>query len=130
MMNITEILNGYLLDNVLEGYDVIYNDVFPDDENESIISRYDPSTANETEYIDGSADGSQSLAYLVRSQRAEKARGTLAEILECVDGLSCETEGGTEIRFEGVTLPTFVSVDDKNNTVYSLEITAKYKRKG
>lgn len=129
-MNIAEILNHYILTEVLEEVDIIYNDVFPKDDGNCIISRHDPSTARETEFIDGSVIGSQQISYYVRSEDAAYCRNILNSIIDRIENVSCKAEDGTEIRFAGVTLPTFVSVDDKNQTVYTATIKADYERPG
>ena len=127
MMNIAEILNNHLLES-LEDVDVIYNDVFPTDEDECVISRYSPSQATEKRYIDGSAVGNVPLSYFMRSSDAEKCRKVLGEIINLTDGLEMISDG-IEVRFEAVTLPNFVSIDDKNNAVYTCDIVARYERK-
>ena len=127
-MNIAEILNGYLLENVLEEGCVIYNDVFPDSEGDCIISRHSPSQATEKVYIDGTAVGNVSLSYFMRSRDAGKCRNVLGGIISVTDGLRM-TADGIEVKFEAVTVPNFVSVDDKNNAVYTCDITARYERK-
>lgn len=129
-MNITEILNNYLLEHGLKDrIDTIYNDIFPFDDGECLISRYEPSSAQEISFIDGTCVGSVSLSYYMRSDNAERCRQILNIICDEVDNLSCKTVG-TEIRFESVTLPNFVSEDDKHLVIYSANILAKYNRKG
>lgn len=131
MTNITSNLNDYLIKNVFgEEVDVIYNDLFPSDEGDCLISRYEPGTAKETEFIDGSAEGSVSIGYYMRSTDGEKARSYCDIIIEAVDGLSYKDEKGTETRFEAITTPSFVSEDDKHQVVYTCTINAKYNRKG
>lgn len=132
MTNITRNLNDYLVRNILpqEEIFVIYNDLFPFDEGDCLISRYEPGTANETTFIDGSADGSVSIGYYMRSSDGEKARRIVDTICDAVDGLSYTDDFGTETRFESVTTPSFVSEDDKHQVVYTCTINAKYNRKG
>lgn len=129
MMNITKTLNEYLLENVLTDYeDIIYNDIFPTEEGECLISRHDPSQAKETEYLDGSAKGSWSIAYYFRSANPEGCRNLLLSIANGLDNIQLIDTDGTEIEVEAKTLPAFVSVDDKNSAIYTVEITARYLR--
>lgn len=131
MVNLTRLLNEYLLENDVVEYETIFNDVFPDDQGDALISRYDPSRANEKEFIDGSAVGNVSLAYMCRSDDAEKCRRDLNAIINAVDGLSCtDSTNGTVYNFKAVTLPSFVTVDEKNQSVYSCDISVDYNRKG
>lgn len=129
-MNITDILNHFLLNEVLKEIDIIYNDVFPNDEGNCIISRYDPSTAREKEFIDGSAVGSQQISYFVRSKDAAYCRNILSLITDKVENLSCNNEDGVEIRFQSLTLATFVSTDDKDQVIYTATVKADYNRPG
>lgn len=130
MTNITKNLNEWLLNNPLKGeFDVIYNDLFPFDDGDCLISRYEPGTANETQFIDGSSDGSVSIGYYMRSEDGERCRRIADIICDAVDGLSYE-EDGTETRFEALTTPSFVSEDEKHQVVYTCTIQAFYNRKG
>lgn len=128
MIHITEILNNFILENVITDFEIIYNDVFPEDKCDCLISRYEPSEAKETEYIDGSAVGSVQIGYLLRSSDASKCRKVLNEIIERIDNISCKTEEGLEIRFSAVTLPNFISIDEKQQVIYSATIKAEYTR--
>jgi len=131
-MNISEILNDYLIDNVLadEGIEIIYNDVFPFDDGFCLISRYDPTTAKEKEFIDGSVVGSQQLSYFIRSEDAADCRRILDLITDKVDNLSCSNNDGIEIRFTCLTHCAFVSIDDKNQTIYTATLKADYDKPG
>lgn len=130
-MNITEILNNYLLEGVLkDDFDVIWNDLFPSPMGDCLISRYDPSTAREQSFIDGSAVGSVSLSYYMRSTDANYNRSILNKICDTVDNLAIKDNEGNEIRFEAVTLPSFISEDEKKQVIYSATIRAEYNRKG
>lgn len=130
-MNIAKILNDYLLENGLNGeVEAIYNDIFPTEEGDCLISRYEPSSSKELSFIDGSAVGSVTIAYYMRSKNAQKCRKVLNIICDSVDNLSCTSDDGTEIRFESQTLPSFISEDDKKMVVYSATIKADYNRKG
>lgn len=131
MVNTTKILNDFLIENGVVSFDTIFNDVFPEDQGECLISRYDPSRANETEFIDGSAIGYVALSYYCRSNDAEKCRKELNAICGMVDNLRLfDTTDGTEYRFKAVSLPSFVSVDDKEQTIYVCDIAADFDRKG
>lgn len=130
-MNIAEILNNFLLEGVLKGKVTdIFNDLFPTEDGECLISRHDPSTANETEFIDGSAIGSVSLSYYMRSKNGKVCREILNKICDTVDNLVLKDIDGNEIRINSVTLPSFISEDDKHLVVYSVTIEAEYNRNG
>ncbi|MCQ2598320.1 MAG: hypothetical protein MJ181_10800 [Treponema sp.] len=130
-MNITEILNNYLLEHSLKDkVEFIFNDLFPFDDGDCLISRIEPSSAQETSFIDGSCVGSVTLAYYMRSQNAEVCRNILNAICDEVDNLALTDGNETEVRFESQTLPSFVSEDEKGLVIYSSVIVAKYNRKG
>lgn len=130
-MNITEILNNYLLEHSLKDkVEFIYNDLFPFEDGDCLISRIEPSSAQETSFIDGSCVGSVTLAYYMRSQNAEVCRNILNSICDEADNLALTDGNGTEIRFESQTLPSFVSEDEKSLVIYSSVIIARYNRKG
>ena len=129
MMNITKTINDYLLENMTLGVDIIYNDLFLNPDGLEIMSRYEPSQAKITEYIDGSSVGSMQIAYFVRSDSANECRNILQAISDKLDNLKLtdSTDEQTEYILSVTTLPNFVSVDDKENVIYTITVNADYK---
>ena len=67
------------------------------------------------------------LAYYVRNKKREKARSLADEITAKLDGAEItDATSGLTIQVEAQTLPQFIAVDEKNNTVYSASIVATY----
>ncbi|MBO6300843.1 MAG: hypothetical protein J6N15_00200 [Ruminiclostridium sp.] len=126
MTLITRAVNGYIEGRL--GLPQIVNDMFIDDTSEGIVSRHDPSTARETDYIDGSAEGVLNIAYWARYKDAAACRRTLDMLIDCVDGVELEDGGGSTMRVTAVTLPQYVETDDKNMTTYTASIRVEYER--
>lgn len=130
MTNITKTINDYLVNESVVDFDQIFNDIFPTEDGDSLISRHDPSSARETEYIDGSAVGNLVVSYYVRSRSASKCRTVLTSIVEALDGLCLEDyDDDITLNLTVQTLPQFISVDDKNNAIYTVTVSVKYRRK-
>ncbi|MCR5607139.1 MAG: minor capsid protein [Treponema sp.] len=127
-MNVSKIVNDYLLANIIDEVNIIYNDVFPKDEGLCVISRYDPSTAKEIEYIDGSSVGSQQLGYYVRSSNASECRTILEKIFNAVDNLHLEGVNNITIDIEVLTQISFVGIDDKEQNIYTFDIKVSYDK--
>ena len=105
----------------------IYNDVIPDTAKDAICLRYDPAPAAERRYTDGTRLLKWNLTYYVRNAKQAKARENADKITAALDGAEIyDAESDITIETEAATLPQFVSVDDKNNTVYSAAIVATY----
>ena len=132
MMNITKTLNEFLLENRIIDVDVIYNDLFMNPEGLEIISRHDPSQAKVKEFIDGSSVGQMQVAYYVRSANPKDCRDILQEISSALDGLRIiDIEDEQYIYDCSVdTLPNFISIDDKNQSVYTIEVSISYTHGG
>lgn len=101
----------------------IYNDIIPDNNDNAACVRFDPSPAAEQRYIDGTRLIAWNLTYYIRSNNRTNARNWAFAITDKLDGHSM-TVDGYEIQTSAMTLPQFISVDDKNNTIYSAAITA------
>lgn len=129
MKNITKIVNQYIENQnpQIEAFDTIYNDIFPEADGRFVISRHDPSTAREKSYIDGTFEGVLSIAYYARSASASEARELLDIITKTIEDKTIESEGVT-IELEVSTLPSFVGTDEKNNSIYTANIKARYMR--
>lgn len=130
MIHITKVLNDYILQNILNdsGIEEIFNDVFPIPEGECLISRHDPSNAKVKEYIDGSTTGVYQIAYYMRSKNPLVCRTVLNAILNGINGKSISNENSV-IDLDCQTLPNFISVDDKNQTIYTIEVNASFTTK-
>lgn len=126
MLNVSEIINAWVEDK-LGLTATIYNDVIPDTANDAACLRYDPAQAAEERYIDGSRLLKWSLAYYVRNTNRSNARSLAGNLTEALDGAQItDPVSGITVSVEAQTLPQFITVDEKNNTVYSAAIVATY----
>ena len=124
-LNVSNIINAWV-ENELHLTATIYNDVIPDNANDAICLRYDPAPAAERRYQDGTLL-KWNLAYYVRNKKRENARSLADEITAKLDGAEItDATSGLTIQVEAQTLPQFIAVDEKNNTVYSASIVATY----
>ena len=125
-LNVSNIINAWV-EQQLELTATIYNDVIPDNANDAICLRYDPAPAAERRYTDGTRLLRWNLAYYVRNKKRDKARSLADEITATLDGAEItDATSGLTIQVEAQTLPQFIAVDEKNNTVYSASIVATY----
>ena len=105
----------------------IYNDVIPDTAKNAICLRYEPAPAAERRYQDGTRLLKWNLTYYVRNAKQADARALADKITAKLDGAEIyDAESGITIETEAATLPQFINVDEKNNTVYSASIVATY----
>lgn len=105
----------------------IYNDVIPDTAKNAICLRYEPAPAAERRYQDGTRLLKWNLTYYVRNAKQADARALADKITATLDGAHIYDEtSGITIDTEAATLPQFINVDEKNNTIYSAAIVATY----
>ncbi|MCQ2273050.1 MAG: minor capsid protein [Bacteroidales bacterium] len=125
-LNVANIVNDWI-EKKLNLPFTIYNDVIPDTSNNAACLRYDPAPAAEKRYIDGTRLLKWNLTYYVRNKDRTKARKYADEITATLDGVEITDEtSGVNIQIEAQTLPQYISVDDKNNTLYSAAIVCTY----
>ncbi|MCQ2485819.1 MAG: minor capsid protein [Clostridia bacterium] len=109
----------------------IYNDMIPDTTAPAACLRYDPAPAAERRFNDGSRLLKWNLTFYIRHKDRAKARAFAYDITAALDGTVIpDEENGTEYNCEALTLPQFISIDDKNNTVYSAAIEVYYMARG
>jgi hypothetical protein len=105
----------------------IYNDVIPDTAKNAICLRYEPAPAAERRYTDGTRLLKWNLTYYVRNTKQADARALAYKITAALDGAHIyDATSGITIETEAATLPQFINVDEKNNTIYSAAIVATY----
>lgn len=105
----------------------IYNDVISDTSDNAACLRYDPAPAAERRYTDGTRLLKWNLTYYVRNKNRTKAREYADKITAKLDGVEITDEtSGVNIQIEASTLPQFISIDEKNNTIYSAAIVCTY----
>lgn len=125
-LNVANIINAWV-ENALSLSFTIYNDVIPDTTPDAACLRYDPAPAAEERYIDGSRLLKWNLAYYVRNKSRDKARQLADELTATLDGVQIEdAASGITVYVEAQSLPQFITVDEKNNSVYSAAIEATY----
>lgn len=105
----------------------IYNDVMPDAAANAVCLRYDPAPAAERRYQDGTRLLKWNLTYYVRNKKRDDARALADSLTAALDGAEIHDQAsGITALVEAQTLPQFIAVDEKNNTVYSAAIVATY----
>ena len=125
-LNVSNIVNDWI-EKKLNLPFTIYNDVIPDTIDNAACLRYDPAPAAERRYTDGTRLLKWNLTYYVRNKNRTKAREYADKITARLDGVEI-TDGtsGVCIHIEAATLPQFISMDEKNNTIYSAAIVCTY----
>lgn len=125
-LNVANIVNEWV-EEVLNLPFTINNDVIPDTSDDAACLRYDPAPAAERRYTDGTRLLKWNLTYYVRNKDRSKARDYAAQITAALDGAEIPDEAsGVLIETEAATLPQFISIDEKNNTIYSAAIVCTY----
>jgi len=125
-LNVSNIINAWVEQELNLAF-TIYNDILPDDADNAACLRYDPAPAAEERYQDGSRLLKWNLAYYIRNTSRTTARELADEITAKLDGAEItDQESGITVQIEAQTLPQFIAVDDKNNTIYSAAIVATY----
>lgn len=124
-INVADTINEWIEQKLVLPFR-IDNDVIQQQTGDAACLRHDPAPAAEKRFTDGSRLVKWNLTYYIRSSNRNKARQYAYDITDALDGASIATSGGVEIDVEAVTLPQFISVDDKNNTLYSAAICCTY----
>ena len=125
-LNISNIVNDWV-EKKLNLPFTIYNDVITDTSDNAACLRYDPAPAAERRYTDGTRLLKWNLTYYVRNKNRTKAREYADKITARLDGVEITDEtSGVCIQIEAATLPQFISMDEKNNTIYSAAIVCTY----
>ena len=125
-LNVANIINKWVEEKLSLPF-TIYNDVIPDTAKNAACLRYDPAPAAERRYTDGTRLLKWNLTYYIRNSDRNKARAYADDITAALDGQTIPDETtGVYINTEAQTLPQFISIDDKNNTIYSAAIVCTY----
>lgn len=125
-LNVAEIINEWVEKELALPF-TIYNDAMPASQGEAACLRHDPAPAAEKRFLDGSRLLKWNLTYYIRSGDRASARNYAFDITDRLDGKEItDSETGVKIMIEAQTLPQFISIDDKNNTIYSAAIVATY----
>lgn len=125
-LNVASIVNAWV-ETQLELPFAIYNDVIPDTAKDAACLRYDPAPAAERRYTDGTRLLKWNLTYYIRNSDRGKAREYADAITAALDGaIVPDATSGVNINCEAQTLPQFISIDEKNNTIYSAAIVCTY----
>lgn len=125
-LNVSNIVNDWI-EKILSLPFTIYNDVIPDTSDNAACLRYDPAPAAERRYTDGTRLLKWNLTYYIRNKDRTKAREYADRITARLDGAEIHDEtSGVNIQIEAATLPQFISIDEKNNTIYSAAIVCTY----
>lgn len=96
---------------------------------EAIIVRGDPSSAVETEYIDGSTTGVQSLSFYARSKTPGTAVAALDSIRALLDQPEVTLTAVLCIKVMPRALPTLVSKEETGESVYVMTVDVSFDGK-
>ena len=125
VLNVANIINAWA-ESALHLRQHIQNDVMAET-GDAVCLRYDPAPAAEKRYIDGSRLLKWNLTYYVRNKNRTHARNLADDLTAILDGAEISDQAsGVTITCEAQTLPQFISVDEKNNTIYSAAISCTY----
>ena len=126
MLQITETVNNYLKAQIT-GLPAIYNDLFPEELGDLIVSRHDPSQSAAREFGDGTRYVQAQFSYYARCAKAGNAREWLDKITKELENeqLVRQTDS-VSFQSEVTTLPQFVEVDDKGQTIYMMSVRINY----
>lgn len=126
MLNIANTVNTWLKEQI-EGLPPVYNDMFPAETGDMIVSRHDPSQSAAREFADGTRLVEAAFSYYARCSNAANARKWLETILNLLDNEQLvRASDGVSFQAEGVSLPQFVEVDDKGQTIYVMAVVISY----
>jgi hypothetical protein len=123
-MNIVDDIRAHLT-STLTLYGPMYVDAFGTTV-ESLMIRGDPSSARETEFVDGSFTGTQTLSFYARSASPATAIAALEAIRAALDDTIIALTGVTRVEIYPVTLPAFVDKDDAGISTYYLTVNVEY----
>lgn len=126
MLNIAETVNTYLKTEI-SGLPTIYNDLFPVEDGDLIVSRHDPSQSAAREFADGSRYVEASFSYYARCKKAGDAREWLEKITKQLENEQIVRQADN-VSFQSsvATLPQFVETDDKGQTIYMMSVVISY----
>ena len=128
-MHITTEINDYVLAKAPHLAPVIYEDGFPGNDPDELMSRVEPGTAKESRYLSGTRVGSFTLAYYGKGRDIQAVRGVLDAIVGILDWGAYVTFGAAKrVKIEPVTETTFVSRTDRGESVYSATFRVEYYR--
>ena len=84
-----------------------------------LMVRSDPSTANVTEFIDGSYEGLQQLTFYARNSNPATAQANLETIRATIDKKEITLTGLQVLKVQTVTTVSFVSKEETGEFIYS-----------
>lgn len=114
-MSIANDVRTYLLEETeLED---IYEDSFGLEQN-SIMIRSDPSTANVVEYVDGSYAGRQQLSIYARNINPTTAQSELEIVRDTVDKQEIPLTGVGVLNVQAVSTVSFVNKEETGEFIY------------
>lgn len=126
MTNISAVIDDYL-ETHIQGL-TLYNDFFPRDDIEGVISVHEPAPRTVREFVDGSAVYSLTFAFSARYSSAAECRRVLSEILDLVDGLKLDDiTDGLRLSVKAETSPQVVSINDKGLALYTCSASVEYR---
>lgn len=126
MLQIAELINTYLKTQIT-GLPAIYNDIFPVETGDLIVSRHDPSQSAYRSFGDGTRYVEANFAYYARCKKAQDAREWLEKITAELENEQI-VRVADDVSFQSsvTTLPQFVEVTEKGQTIYMMSVVISY----
>lgn len=122
-MSIASDLRTYLLTET--ELTTIFEDAFGLEQN-AVMIRSDPSTANVTEYVDGSYAGTQQLSIYARNVTPATAQADLETVRATVDKKEITLTGVGVLKVQSVSTVSFVNKEETGEFIYSTTVDVTF----
>ena len=103
----------------------IFEDAFGLEQN-AVMIRSDPSTANVIEYVDGSYTGTQQLSIYARNVNPATAQADLETVRATVDKKEITLEDDGDLRVEAVSTVSFVKKEETGEFIYVITVDVAF----
>lgn len=124
-MNITSDVRTYVMTNLPALYATMTMDSFgvaP----EALMVRADPSSATQTEYIDGSTTGVQALSFYARSKAPGTAIAALDSIRDLLDKPEIALTSVLCVKVTPRALPALVGKEETGESIYTMTVDIEF----
>ena len=122
-MSIASDLRTYLLTKT--NLATIFEDAFGLEQN-AVMIRSDPSTANVIEYVDGSYTGTQQLSIYARNVNPATAQADLEKVRATVDKKEITLTGVGVLKVQAVSTVSFVNKEETGEFIYSTTVDVTF----
>ena len=125
-MNIIEAVNAFLLTKYTP-YAPIRQNAFQAEGVDEIITRIEPSNAEEARYLSGTRAGVLIFSYIAKSRDQEKAMHELTEYKKILDGANVgDFSDGNFNKMDVITEPQFLGKTEHGEYTFSFSVSVDY----